>query len=536
MAKKAEAEALVSSPMNPTVLENLQAYIAAADALTPNSDEEDLNTAFDNLTAYIPIAEASIAYTNHVTVITDKQGDITSLINGNFTDNTDGWTGGNRVTGLARGWSNADKANPFYERTSSGTMSYTVSNMPAGTYKVVAAARTYAGGKMKAQVAGGSYGEEITGIGDARPNPEDGTPEINLNGVEMPYSSLGGFTSNGLGHNWRWITATGTLETAGDLVINFVATGDSWMPIDDVHLYCTELDETSYTKTLPIISGNTDVSTYADGSVVTCDIFMTNPNAMMYSGGGNTITTASGASINNLVYKKSGYGGAYYSDNVVLYDGTAYEGTPANGKGVYFNNATLYRNIPANQWCTLIVPFWPKDSRLTRMYPTELDGDGVLTFSTATNATWTVNDKPMLIKCSEATTYITGVRGGSGAGGAGTATGDMVVSGTGVTMNGTYTAIDEVTQGSYVVARANDADALYKVNSTVSLAPFRAYFSVPGETTARIRLNFDDEATGILNVETNREETGVFYNLAGQRVQKPTHGIYIVNGKKVFVK
>lgn len=47
----------------------------------------------------------------------------------------------------------------------------------------------------------------------------------------------------------------------------------------------------------------------------------------------------------------------------------------------------------------------------------------------------------------------------------------------------------------------------------------------------------DDYTTGIENV--NNERTilkGDFYNLAGQRVDKPTKGIYIVNGRKVIVK
>ena len=31
-------------------------------------------------------------------------------------------------------------------------------------------------------------------------------------------------------------------------------------------------------------------------------------------------------------------------------------------------------------------------------------------------------------------------------------------------------------------------------------------------------------------------QSGVYYNLQGQRVENPTHGIYIINGKKVFIK
>ena len=523
MAKKAEADAIVDSPMSDDVYTTLVGCIEVAEGLTANSDEGDLNTAYDNLVSAISEAETSIAFTAHVNAMVNNKGDITSLINGDFTSNADGWTGGNRVTGLARGWKSASDENPFYERNSNGPLSYTLHNMPAGTYKVVAAARGYDGGKITPQIAG-TPGATLNTVGDAR-TAKSGS-EINLNGVEMPYSELGGFTTNNLGHNWKWITATGTLAEAGDLVINFNCVGNSWMPIDDVHLYCTNYNETSYTKTLPTISGNTDLSTYADGSIVTCDIIKSNPNAMLYSGTGNNIVTASGASLNNYLYKKSGYGGAYYADNVELYDGTAYE-TPTNSKGIYFNSAKLYRNFPADTWCTLVVPFWPKDTRLTRMYPTALDGEGILTFSTATNTTWTTNDKPMLVKCSETTTYITGARGGSGAGAAGIGTGDMI-SGSGVPMTGVYTAGNVPASDSDNIYYALGIDNnLHKVTgSEVTIAPFRAYFTLntSGSSEARstIRMNFGD-VTGVANVEVATETT-------------VKDGKYIENGKIVIVK
>lgn len=56
-------------------------------------------------------------------------------------------------------------------------------------------------------------------------------------------------------------------------------------------------------------------------------------------------------------------------------------------------------------------------------------------------------------------------------------------------------------------------------------------------------VSFDDiedssTVTGITDVnnEQPRVNDGVFYNLQGMRVENPTHGIYIVNGKKVIIK
>ena len=449
--------------------------------------------------------------------IAAQKGDITSLINGDFQINDNGWTNGSFITWVkTQGWKGADSGNNYYERASDGTMSYTVANMPAGTYKVVAAARSYDGGKLKAQVAGDKYGEELTGVGNAA---EEGRSEINTNGVEMPYSSLGGFTTDGSGHNWRWITATGTLKDDGDLVINFTATGQGWMAIDDVHLYCTELDETSYTRTVGDGKGTINTS----NSVVTADIIMDNPNTILRSTG--IVTTAAGQNLNNNQYLSNRI------TKLVLYDG--YDFTYSGDAYGLDNGATLYRNIPANTWCTLVVPFYPSNLD-TKLVPSELSAEGVLSFTDAPANN--MNDAPMLVKSNDGVTAITGSRNGT----TGIAKGNMT-SGAGATMNGTYSAIiNEVPRGSYVVARKDGADALYKVNGAVSLAPFRAYFTVPdaGVKANIITLNLDGTETAIEcidNVQTAKGN-GVIYNLAGQRLSKMQKGVNIVNGKKIFVK
>ena len=69
-------------------------------------------------------------------------------------------------------------------------------------------------------------------------------------------------------------------------------------------------------------------------------------------------------------------------------------------------------------------------------------------------------------------------------------------------MTGTYeqiAAFDYSTQDSYVIGLKDGVSSLYKVNSTVSLKPFRAYFTVAGAGGAgvRIALSFDDETTSI---------------------------------------
>lgn len=44
------------------------------------------------------------------------------------------------------------------------------------------------------------------------------------------------------------------------------------------------------------------------------------------------------------------------------------------------------------------------------------------------------------------------------------------------------------------------------------------------------------DATGIRTVDANNMEKGVIYNFAGQRVENPTKGMFIIDGKKVVIK
>lgn len=60
-----------------------------------------------------------------------------------------------------------------------------------------------------------------------------------------------------------------------------------------------------------------------------------------------------------------------------------------------------------------------------------------------------------------------------------------------------------------------------------------------GATGARLSIAFDDETTGVQELKNSKIDglqTGVCYNLKGQRVSQPTKGLYIVNGKKVIMK
>lgn len=81
---------------------------------------------------------------------------------------------------------------------------------------------------------------------------------------------------------------------------------------------------------------------------------------------------------------------------------------------------------------------------------------------------------------------------------------------------------------------------LYNVNSNVSVGAYRGYFTVDavGGSVKGLSLGFDDLETAIEAIDNgdSKMDGDAIYNLAGQRVQKATKGLYIINGKKVMVK
>lgn len=77
---------------------------------------------------------------------------------------------------------------------------------------------------------------------------------------------------------------------------------------------------------------------------------------------------------------------------------------------------------------------------------------------------------------------------------------------------------------------------LFHLVTEASDVPAGKAYLVPGTTQAReLTFFFDGETTGI-NVATEKKNTatGIYYNLAGQRVNQPAKGIYVVDGKKVI--
>ena len=99
-------------------------------------------------------------------------------------------------------------------------------------------------------------------------------------------------------------------------------------------------------------------------------------------------------------------------------------------------------------------------------------------------------------------------------------------------MAGSATATTAIAEnGGYILK-----DGVFQPASAGTLAAGKAYLAI-AVSAHSLELDFGNgDVTAINKVEAAKQNAGVYYNLAGQRVAQPTKGLYIVNGRKVIVK
>ena len=97
---------------------------------------------------------------------------------------------------------------------------------------------------------------------------------------------------------------------------------------------------------------------------------------------------------------------------------------------------------------------------------------------------------------------------------------------------------------NYYLSNGDSGVGFYKVNGSVDIKANRAYLPLLKNTVSGTRgfigMDFDDDEDGTTGIEVqssifNRQSNDVYYNLQGQRMDNPTKGLYIKNGKKVVV-
>ena len=100
-------------------------------------------------------------------------------------------------------------------------------------------------------------------------------------------------------------------------------------------------------------------------------------------------------------------------------------------------------------------------------------------------------------------------------------------------LKGTTTSITNP-GNAYVLNKKEAGIGFYKLSATGTIGANKAYLTYDG-SGAREFFSLD-ETTGIEDINRETITNNRYYDLQGRRVENPTNGIYIVNGKKVVIK
>ena len=89
---------------------------------------------------------------------------------------------------------------------------------------------------------------------------------------------------------------------------------------------------------------------------------------------------------------------------------------------------------------------------------------------------------------------------------------------------------------AFILANGKHGVGFYKLSSANrTIHGFRAFYTAPVEAQAVSAFLLEDNVTGIEEIETSADKAPI-YDLSGRRVAKAEKGVYIQNGRKIFVK
>ena len=114
--------------------------------------------------------------------------------------------------------------------------------------------------------------------------------------------------------------------------------------------------------------------------------------------------------------------------------------------------------------------------------------------------------------------------------------GELTVTKDGVSLTGNFRQLTASDSEGRAALRKNGTVA-WLSSGTVAVGAFQAYLSGLTDIQSKTLSFGGDIVTGITEVEgRSRSTDGTVYNLSGQRVAKPSTGVYIRNGKKMIVR
>ena len=212
-------------------------------------------------------------------------------------------------------------------------------------------------------------------------------------------------------------------------------------------------------------------------------------------------------------------------------------------------NVKVKRTINANEWSTICLPFAMSEEQVKAAFGNDVElknfsswssekntDDEIISINVGFTSVSAIEaNHPYVIKVSTAISEFT-VDGVD----IDPADAEVVV-GKGKTKGTFY--------GNYVAGTAVPEENLfisgnkfYYSTGSTTIKAFRGYFELKDvlesyydEAPSRVVFDFGD-VTGIQKISAQGQNDRIYYDLSGRRVEKPTKGIYIVNGKKVIIK
>lgn len=126
-------------------------------------------------------------------------------------------------------------------------------------------------------------------------------------------------------------------------------------------------------------------------------------------------------------------------------------------------------------------------------------------------------------------------------GSTGSYTASIIESADEITDNQLQTATSEMRGADhniYVLNKKNGVVGFYKLSATGKLAKGKAYITIEGNGSApMLSMSDDSNATTIEMLPADAcQYQKSYYTLDGRRVERPTKGVYVVNGKKIIIR
>jgi len=219
---------------------------------------------------------------------------------------------------------------------------------------------------------------------------------------------------------------------------------------------------------------------------------------------------------------ESGWTDQGYDFNVVLGWGASAGASQWTVEPVETLTVPLNGPVDGSYYATFCVPF---DVTLDGATAYTLDLNATETALTMTEVEGTVAaGTPVLLKGTSASAT------------ASISTPSSTAISTETALTGTYVAKAVAGGTDYFLGMANGKVGFYHWDGS-TLSANRAYLEASKLNNSGVKgfaLDFEDDATGINNVNANLNLDEAIYNLAGQRLSKMQKGINIINGKKIL--